>query len=721
MDKTTIALKKFQAIVLSGSEVAVTQKQTNTAQVLTLSAHLMSQGFTLSEDLFKAMNTWSLEALTEVAAMLMPAVKQLKGSDVKHKPMYPNFPEQVIAASNVELYLNALLYYYTYGQWQPEYPELPREFAFEDMKFQAIGMIDGATFRGLFTTLLSSRDSLSEEDKAIVQWFMAQDDADQLCVPDDMPFHENKCLVAANWLQQGRDIAPLVKTSTDVLRIVTYLSGGDVSLADNTKFKSLPRSTRRTLINQLERVINEEDIGRHRNKWVRLFHNLHIGDYANKKAYEIAQKARNGGKLASFYSDLEIALTACNVDACLELLKQRPGEFGRRLDHIIRIAVSVDVVDSEIKVHSFTNKLLNSFTVRPEIKDAQKQVIKAFLSIVDAIPVRNLLQLYGHLNSRSSDTKERVIFPKGSLQKAVVVDTHLDALDSDLLLELQRGIRNSLTTRFAKEPSLGKVWIAPELIDCPLPAQQRSASAGLHNMARGTRLPITADSMADKDTLRLFVYWKGIDIDLSATFHAEDGCMIGQVSYTNLKSDKCKAYHSGDITRARHGASEFIDIDIPSAAKHARYLAMNVLVYSGPSFAEHETCFVGWMTRSQPNSNEIFDPATVEQKIDLTQNCRSVMPVVFDLQERKVVWIDLPVSQHGFHHNNVESSQASIQQKLHAILNVNNKLSLYELFELHAAARGELVETPEDADTVFTLTKGVTPFDVNTINAEFMG
>ena len=84
MDKTTIALKKFQAIVLSGSEVAVTLKQTNTAQVLTLSAHLMSQGFTLSEDLFKAMNTWSLEALTKVAATLMPAVKQLKGSDVKH-------------------------------------------------------------------------------------------------------------------------------------------------------------------------------------------------------------------------------------------------------------------------------------------------------------------------------------------------------------------------------------------------------------------------------------------------------------------------------------------------------------------------------------------------------------------------------------------------------------------------------------------------------------
>jgi len=309
------------------------------------------------------------------------------------------------------------------------------------------------------------------------------------------------------------------------------------------------------------------------------------------------------------------------------------------------------------------------------------------------------------------------VFPKGSLQKAVLVKADFEAIDNELLVNLQRGIAKILVARFAEMESLGKVWIAPELIDCPLPSQQRSASTGLHNMARGTRLPVAMD----KDTLRLFVYWKGQDIDLSATFHADDGTMIGHVSYTNLKFEKYKAYHSGDITSARQGASEFIDIDIPSAARHARYLAMSVLVYSGPSFAEHETCFVGWMTRSKPNSNEIFDPATVEQKLDLSQNCRSVMPVVFDLQARKAIWTDLPVSRGGFSRaNNIENNQATIQQKLHAILNVNNKLSLYELFELHAAARGELVETVEEADTVFSLEQGVTPFDVNKINSEFI-
>lgn len=717
MNITTISLKKFQAIVLDAPETAANDDKASTAYVLTLNANLMSQGYVLSEDTFNMLKSWNRTAVVTLAETLMTAIKQLKGSHVKHTPMYPNFPQQVIEASDFELYMNAILHYYSAGQWQPDYSELPRKFAFEEVKFQAIGMIEKAQFRGLFTTLLSSRDSLSEEDKAIVKWFLAQDNADQLSVPDDMPFHENKCLVAANWLQQGRDISPLIKNATDVLRIVTYLSDGDVSLTDNTRFKSMPRAMRRTLINQLERVINEEDIGRHRNKWVRLFHNLHIGDYANKKVFQIAQKARNGAKLASFYSDLEVAIEEWDIERCIELLKQRPGEFGRRIDHMLRIASGLDSVDQQ----GLGVKIMNSFAaLRRAIPDAQhhqKLVIDAFLGVVDDIPVRNLLQLHGHLNSRSSVSDHRVVFPKGSLQNAVVVWNHLEAIDGYMLVKLQQGIRNSLIARFAEQEALGKVWISPDLIDCPLPSQQRSASTALHNMARGTRLPIATD----KNTLRLFVYWKGMDIDLSASFHAEDGQLIEYVSYTNLRSQRCKAYHSGDITCAKKGASEFIDVDIPSAARGARYLAMNVLVFNGPSFAEHESCFVGWMTRSKPNSNEVYEPASVEQKLDLTQNCRSVMPVVFDLHERQAVWTDLPVSRNGHYVNNVENTQASIEQKLHAILNVNNKLSLYELFELHAVARGELVDQRDEADIVFALDEGVTPFDVNTINAEFMG
>nr|CAA6829393.1 MAG: Cytoplasmic protein [uncultured Thiotrichaceae bacterium] len=230
----------------------------------------------------------------------------------------------------------------------------------------------------------------------------------------------------------------------------------------------------------------------------------------------------------------------------------RPGEFGRKLDHLLRMAALIDATSNQSK----SLKTLMRFAAAKNLHEQQK-VTTAFLAVADAIPTRNLLQLAGHLNSRASLHKERIVFPKGSLQKAIIIPGFDEAIDATLLLNLQQGIRQSLIARFATQDTLGKVWLAPELMHCPLPSQQRSASAGLHNMARGTRLPMTAD----KDTLRLFVYWKGQDIDLSASFHADDGEMIERVSYTNLKSSKYRAHHSGDITSAPNGASEFIDID----------------------------------------------------------------------------------------------------------------------------------------------------------------
>jgi hypothetical protein len=39
---------------------------------------------------------------------------------------------------------------------------------------------------------------------------------------------------------------------------------------------------------------------------------------------------------------------------------------------------------------------------------------------------------------------------------------------------------------------------------------------------------------------------------------------------------------------------------------------------------------------------------------------------------------------------------------------------------MHAWARGEIVATKEEADTVFSLTEGITPYDVPLINSDFI-
>jgi len=179
--------------------------------------------------------------------------------------------------------------------------------------------------------------------------------------------------------------------------------------------------------------------------------------------------------------------------------------------------------------------------------------------------------------------------------------------------------------------------------------------------------------------------------------------------------------HSGDITHAPKGAAEFIDIDMKQAcAAGVRYVMMNVLDYSGLKFSGYKECFAGWMTRDHPNSNEIYDAKTVEQRIDLRTNTRLAAPVLFDLKEREAVWLDINGSAKSSLPNNVESNAATIADLAQSALMLSDKLSLYDLFELHAEARGEQIESKENADTVFSLEEGITPFDVVKISSDFV-
>ena len=682
--KTRICLKKLAGVVLPGNRFS------NPEQAATLAASMMSLGFAPSRELHAALETSSEEELQAFQREVIPLLSELKGAHVEHEPLYPNFPAQVMAASELELFLNAITHYWSLGTWQPAYEKLPREWHFEHTKFREIGRVTNEDYLALFPRLLSSNDSLSPEDRGYIEHFMVEEP--ELSFPEAIPFKETMCVVAGMFLRAGKDISPLVKTATDVLRVVTYLNEGDVSLAANTRFKSMPRAQRRQIVALLEERANEEDIDRHRGKWVRLFHSLHVSEYASARLEAIASKIRNNEKIVTFNGRVEAALQERRLSELVALLRQRPGVFARRLDELLRVF--------------------------GEAED-RRAIFAAFANVADQIPTRILVQLLGHFQSRQAERSSRVVFPKGMTQKARLIQA-AEPLAAELVDLVTAGLESTLRTRFSALEPLGKVWIDPELALCPVPSQQRSASEGGFNVARGTHLALGDPT---KTTLRLFVYWVGRDIDLSATLHDEDFKLVEPIAYTNLRSERYEACHSGDITYAPEGASEFIDITIESAAKSGiRYVVMNVLVFSGPSFAKHETCFAGWMTRESPNSNEVFEAKTVEHKVDLSSNARNAVPVVFDLVTRKAIWCDLttPISPSWGIPNNVETNQAAIERVLEAIVTSASKLSLRDLFALHGQARGELVTDKEAADAVFSLSEGVTPYDINVISSDYL-
>ena len=298
--RTEICLKKLNGLFVENKIYA----DPNRHLACSLNVEFMRLGFVMSNKLMNAIGSLSEDEIKFFATDAINMLKKLKGADVDYNPMYPNFPQQVMNMSEVELYMNAMLHYWTRGEWKPEYHKLSKEFEIEYHKLKEIDVVTEDNFKEVFTNLVGSNDSLSDGDKEIVEWFLNYYYLKDLTFPDVIPYKETMCIVAKNILNMGKDITLLVKTSTDLLRIITYMSDGDISLSSNTKFKSLPRKQRKYFVKLLEKVITEEDIQRHRNKWGKLFHNLHVGDYS-QKVYNIAKKVREHKKLNTLNAVIE--------------------------------------------------------------------------------------------------------------------------------------------------------------------------------------------------------------------------------------------------------------------------------------------------------------------------------------------------------------------------------------------------------------------------------
>jgi hypothetical protein len=206
-------------------------------------------------------------------------------------------------------------------------------------------------------------------------------------------------------------------------------------------------------------------------------------------------------------------------------------------------------------------------------------------------------------------------------------------------------------------------------------------------------------------SVRLFLHWcepKGADtttdLDLSVGFYGDAWDHVGVCSYYHLvfgTSDTVIARSSGDLQDAPFpdGASEFVDVDLEAARKAGiRYAVAVVNAYAGLPFARLERAFAGLMLRDDVRG-DIFDPRTVELAFALQGAHGVFMPMVLDIAERRLHWIDA-YAPGAFHFNNVANSNRAITKvcpDLIAYFGSGTRMSMRELALLHAAARCDRV------------------------------
>ncbi len=691
-----ILLRRKNKVILGTG----TARVANDRYITAIMKNIEELGYTFSREVFDVLRTYSVNELTEFYLELKAALMKLVGANVVYMPMYADFPKGVMDAHFSELYINAMVHYWSDGILYPKNhrkrvnDRLP---LFDETKVKVLQLGSEADVRQIFDNICMSRTSISKTDREDIAYLF---ETENMKLPDNIPHKENAAYIAALYLQKNpmasvSELRKYIKTATDVLRLVTAMSDGDVSLVENTRYRSFSRRQRRMIMELLSGCPNiEEDMLRYKERWIRIGERIHPSEFdcsrytlEYDRAINAFDKLRNNRKIETFAGKVEFDLAYGEYERALAELVKRPGELARRLDQLLR-------------------------------ETYKEPVIRNFASVAEKVSTPVLLQVREHFLHRSEQADVRVFFPKGSLAKCHSEKNDLPDIDERYCQKVVQICENALVKIYGQREPIGKVYLSEDYRNYVVPFSQRSASKALKTIVRGSRLSMSSQTNA----VRAFIWWTNmdkcdfesydsgrIDIDLSAAIFDENWNYMEHVSYTNLKSEKYKACHSGDIVNGGpvdgDGVSEFLDVDVDSVVRYgARYVVYQVYSFTGQNYAEMPHAMFGWMERADVNSGEIYEPKTVEQKLDLTAGSTVCIPVIFDCVKREFIWCDMNLSLSGVHTNtggnNLESNLSGVAAVCYSMVNMK-KPDLYDLIALNVMGRGVLVDNREDADIVF--------------------
>ncbi len=693
--------------------------------VSTFNSNLMSLGFTLSLDVINAcVVNLSQQEFVIWASEIQELLIKYNGSRTNMKPMYPDFPKQVMEASEADLYCNALLHYMSNGKWTPQYEEKIKLCSESILQPKIIDLTNDKELVSYVKMLAESPVAMSLQQNAIFSFLINEYKNEIYSDLYSIPNKENLAFIIYEISKLKFDfINTLHKTLafkninniTDILRIAIEFSGGDSSLSEKCSLRSIKRKDRRFLLSLINEYCSTnfkqalEDAARHQDTWKVVLKLLHPGDYSTKYVYasQFATKVRED-KLRTWYSKLEKAYSDNNLNKVVSMLEKRPGEFARRLERTIRMAIKLSEEPG--------NNHMDAMSVATKFSKVANKVDRVIL-----------LQLYAYFKKQfdiSKNKKEanyRTFFPKGQMSKVYVTEDNRESIPSVMYLRCVTVLIKTLKDIYSMRDDLGSVYIDPKLKGYTVPLKLRNASSQLHTISRGSRMELPKET----NVIRLYTWWKNIDrlridVDLSATFYNEEFDRTAYpVSYMNLRIDGC--CHSGDIVSAPKGAAEFIDVDINKLLdKDIRYVVMHLNNFTGAYYSEMPECFAGAMVLNEIHENEkVFDPAKSIFRSDISTESTACIPVVFDLKAREIIWVDSVVPIHHSAPNNVEHCKCSTANLVRGILTASYP-TLYDLISFNVIARNGIITSKKDAEIIFSLDEGITPYDLEIINKEWV-
>ena len=311
--------------------------------------------------------------------------------------------------------------------------------------------------------------------------------------------------------------------------------------------------------------------------------------------------------------------------------------------------------------------------------------------ILELLPAKNPLVLYQLVNNILEDdgAPRTFVFTKNNLVRKHAETEYEAKWRKSRLNEATRKVIYDYCMKLIEEayraqPSLGKVYIADNFYKVALPVNTSASGKGIDVMPTGTRLPITGDY------IRTFVHWENaFDIDSSLIMVRNDD----RLEYLYFGNYHGKPYgndilFSGDVTSS--DGTEYYDIKLENMRKRG-YKYIISTFHGFRSTLNDGDIHCGYQNKDNLET-KAWDPKNIALKIHVKGETRAFAGFAIDLETKEIIILNQ--LRAGTNQVVAGSDYEAIERYLvPSALDIN--------LGLIASYRGEVVETPEEADVVF--------------------
>ena len=544
MNFSTIALSKGYFFVENTTKPEIVDSvefikslEKLTPEVIDIQAEVMKYGYMFDTESLCALINMPAEDLLKYSKSLSKYLADTYG-DGRFVSLFGNFPANVLMLSEEEIFVHQIFHYLTGGAYVPaEFLsdnadiELSKEHFATCLRdsYKLIKFADAETLADICKNICNAQQSLTSYDKDVVVYFCKNYKSLGLPMdsffPEEIPFKETLCLVASELEEY-----PLT-TATDVLRLAVYMSGGDVSLPPVPKtidygwrvvpatredkapynFIRFSRAERRFILSKLETILTTKkaenvyaDMKKYANKWIRLGEVIHPGEYA--KAYPETARAfymiRDMKKYIETYNSRVNAARKIGYKEWIKVLAERPGEFARSIDAVLRKNL-----------------------------DNSEEIIDAFTNSLSGVSMKVLYELIKYYHVRNRIPEKRVVIIKSNNRGPQRIKD-LEALPEEVRTSVLNAVVDELGKRFlAKGPMENSYVFEKGIENITLPVNMRSMNIMPGQLPRGSKIPISNNT----GLLRLYCRWedpKGqYDLDLSCSLYKDDFTWDSTISW----------------------------------------------------------------------------------------------------------------------------------------------------------------------------------------------